>query len=57
MKMNIVIKIAIICGAIISIIGIFGTFMRMSSNDGALALTGAVFFSAGIIAGTIGTRK
>ncbi len=42
-------KMAITSGALISVIGIIGTFAHISQDDGALAISGAVIFAAGLI--------
>lgn len=50
-------KSAIISGALISVIGIVGTFAHISQDDGALAISGAVIFAAGMISTALTLSK
>jgi len=50
-------KPAIISGALISVIGIVGTFAHISQDDGALAISGAVIFAAGMISSALTLSK
>lgn len=50
-------KMTISSGALISAIGIIGTFARISQDDGALAIPGAVIFAAGLISSAMVLSK
>jgi hypothetical protein len=38
-----------VVGRPIALVGVAGVFAKLTSNDGALAITGAVIFAAGLI--------
>ncbi|WP_186774678.1 hypothetical protein [Allorhodopirellula solitaria] len=44
-------------GALICLVGVVGLFLRISSNDGALAIAGAIVFASGVIAQAIARSK
>jgi hypothetical protein len=52
--MNTIITIS---GALIAAVGILGTFMKISQNDGALAMAGSVLLAGGVIAEALRSQK
>lgn len=44
-------------GGLVFLIGVVGVFVRLSTNDGALAIAGGVVFASGVIAEALRTPK
>lgn len=44
-------------GGLVFLIGVIGVFVRLSSNDGALAMAGGIVFASGVIADALRTPK
>lgn len=46
MPLNLIVKIA---GAILLVVGVLGCFTRISQNDGALAIAGAILLASATV--------
>ncbi|WP_339613402.1 hypothetical protein [uncultured Rubinisphaera sp.] len=42
-------RILIVVGGVICLVGVIGLFSKISQNDGALAITGAILLSTGVM--------
>lgn len=46
-----------VLGGLLAVVGIVGVFARISSNDGALAISGAIILAAGMVSEAIVSRR
>lgn len=55
MKLNIL--LIQLVGGVVFLVGVIGVFARVSADDGALAIAGAVVFASGVIADALKAPK